>query len=81
MSKDGTSEIVNRFAHASPRIIFIQNPSRIVAARLNAAIRAAQGEIILRMDAHTEYTRDYVKTRVATLENTGAQNVDAGARN
>jgi hypothetical protein len=42
---------------------------------LNAAIRAARGEIIIRMDAHTEYAPDYIRRCVETLRQTGADNV------
>jgi succinoglycan biosynthesis protein ExoA len=80
MSVDGTREFAREFASGNPRIKIIENPSRIVSTGLNAAIRSARGEIILRMDAHSEYVRDYVKKCVATLVNTGAQNVGGPAR-
>ena len=53
----------------------IDNPARIVPTGLNAAIRAAQGDIIVRMDAHTEYASDYVCRCVEALEQSGADNV------
>jgi succinoglycan biosynthesis protein ExoA len=80
MSHDGTAEFLAEFVRANERVTLIQNPSRIVATGLNAAIRAARGEIILRMDAHTEYMRNYIKKCVTTLEITGAQNVGGPAR-
>src|SRR5215472_6586207 len=55
ISDDGTREILDRYAAEEPRIRVIENPSRTVPAGLNAAIRAARGEIVLRMDAHTSY--------------------------
>src|ERR1043166_4540670 len=58
----------------------IDNPGFIVSKGLNAAIRAARGEIIIRIDAHTEYAPDYVRSCVATLEATGADNVGGPAR-
>ena len=80
MSSDGTTEFLSEFARGNSQVTIIENPSRIVATGLNAAIRAARGEIILRMDAHTEYACDYVKRCVATLEETGACNVGGPAR-
>jgi succinoglycan biosynthesis protein ExoA len=80
MSADGTLEFLSEFARGNSRVTIIENPSRIVATGLNAAIRAARGEIIIRMDAHTEYARDYVKKCVVTLEETGASNVGGPAR-
>src|SRR5947199_4223367 len=61
MSDDGAREILARYAAREPRIRIIDNPARAVPAGLNAAIRRARGEIILRMDAHTAYAPDYVR--------------------
>jgi succinoglycan biosynthesis protein ExoA len=80
MSVDGTAAFLSEFAKQNSRVTIIKNPSRIVAAGLNAAIRAARGEIILRMDAHTEYASDYVKKCIQALEETGACNVGGPAR-
>jgi len=79
MSDDGTREsILKRAAHDS-RLRLIDNPGRIVSTGLNAAISAASGEIIIRMDAHTEYALDYVRQCVAVLTETGADNVGGPA--
>jgi len=58
----------------------IDNPGRIVSKGLNAAIRAARGEIIIRLDAHTEYAPDYVQRCVGILNETRADNVGGPAR-
>ena len=79
-SNDGTCELLTQEALSNPRIILLENPARIVATGLNAAIKVAHGEIILRMDAHTEYALDYVRKCVETLEATGASNVGGPAR-
>jgi GT2 family glycosyltransferase len=42
---------------------------------LNLGIKAAKGEIIIRMDAHTYYDKDYVAKCVETLSRVDAQNV------
>jgi len=61
-------------------VMVIDNPGRIVSTGLNAAIRAARGDIIIRMDAHTEYAPDYIRRCVETLTRTGADNVGGPAR-
>src|SRR6185295_16789910 len=80
MSTDGTIEYLHECARRNPRITVVQNLSRIVPTGLNAAIRVAHGDIILRMDAHTEYAADYVKQCLRALEETGAGNVGGPAR-
>ncbi len=80
MSDDGTREVLERYRKAEPRIRIIDNPGRVVPSGLNAAIRQARGEIILRMDAHTSYAPDYVRRCVETLVATGAENVGGPAR-
>jgi GT2 family glycosyltransferase len=75
LSDDGTREKVQAIASADPRVRLIDNPGRFVSAGLNAAIAAARGAVIVRMDAHTEYAPDYVRQCVAVLGETGADNV------
>ncbi|MBE3584534.1 MAG: glycosyltransferase family 2 protein [Limnochordaceae bacterium] len=74
-SDDGTREIVEQFAAKYPYIRLIDNPRGIVSTGLNAAIREAQGDIIVRMDVHTEYADDYIARCVDVLLRTGAENV------
>lgn len=75
MSTDGTREYLEQQAKAHPQIRVLDNPGRIVSTGLNAAIRAARGDIIVRMDAHTIYAPDYVRQCLAVLNETGADNV------
>jgi len=74
-SDDGTREWLEQHAASSPGLRLVPNPGRIVSTGLNAAIRAAQGEVIVRWDVHTRYADDYVAQCLATLERTGADNV------
>jgi succinoglycan biosynthesis protein ExoA len=80
MSEDGTREILNRLAEREPCLRIIDNPNRIVSTGLNSAIRVARGEVIIRIDAHTEYAPDYVRECVGVLEKTDADNVGGPAR-
>jgi glycosyltransferase involved in cell wall biosynthesis len=71
-SDDGTAEVLATWRAREPRISIIPNSGRIVSTGLNAAIRVARGEIIVRMDVHTEYANDYVAQCVMTLEQSRA---------
>jgi succinoglycan biosynthesis protein ExoA len=79
-SDDGTRSILEGYRRVEPRIRVMDNPSKIVPAGLNMAIRAARGDIILRMDAHTSYAPDYVRRCVETLDAAAAENVGGPAR-
>ncbi len=80
LSDDGTREIIRRYAGEHPSIRMLDNPERIQAVGLNTAIRAAQGRIILRMDAHTDYSLDYVRQCVECLTVSSAECVGGAAR-
>lgn len=79
-STDRTREILAELTAEDPRIRMIDNPDRLQAAGLNQLIRAARGEIVVRMDVHCEYTPSYVRTCVETLAATGADNVGGAQR-
>jgi len=80
MSNDGTRDFLHDFQRANPRVRVIDNPEQTTPAGLNEAIRSANGEIILRMDVHTEYAPDYVRTCVETLLSKNVGNVGGPAR-
>ncbi|MCG3148781.1 MAG: hypothetical protein PCFJNLEI_02228 [Verrucomicrobiae bacterium] len=71
MSTDRTRELVAKY----PRVRLIDNPGRIVSTGLNRAVAAARGEIIVRLDGHCEYPRDYVRRVVALREELNADSV------
>jgi glycosyltransferase involved in cell wall biosynthesis len=79
-SEDRTREILERIGRDDPRVRTIDNPARLQAAGMNAAIRLARGALIVRMDAHCEYARDYVRRCVEVSERTGAENVGGAQR-
>jgi succinoglycan biosynthesis protein ExoA len=79
MSVDGTRDILKQLAGGDRRLRIVDNPGRIVPTGLNAAIRAARGKIIVRMDSHSEYAPDYVYQCLAVLQETGADNVGGPA--
>jgi len=79
-SSDRTRDILARLAHSDPRIKMIDNPERLQAAGLGKMVKAAAGDVIVRMDVHCEYASDYVRKCVETLEQTGADNVGGAQR-
>jgi glycosyltransferase involved in cell wall biosynthesis len=77
MSDDGTRAMLGEYAARHPIVRMIDNPRRITPVALNLAIRAARGDIIVRMDAHVVYPKNYVSRLVAALDEFGADNVGA----
>lgn len=62
MSVDGTREVVSQFATAHPetRVRLVDNPARNIPTALNTGIRQARGDVIVRMDAHSVPSLNYV---------------------
>lgn len=70
LSTDATRQAIARFQQTHPdlSIHLIDNARRIIPAALNCAIAAAQGEYIVRLDAHSEPEADYVERSLADLQ-------------
>jgi succinoglycan biosynthesis protein ExoA len=81
MSDDGTRELLVPLCESaasdegSTWTELIDNPRRIVSTGLNAALDRARGDVIVRMDVHSDYADDYIAQCLAALEQTGADNV------
>lgn len=67
MSNDGTREILERLAREDPRLRLVDNPARTTPFAMNAGIRAAKGNFIAIMGAHTVYSQNYIQTCVELL--------------
>jgi glycosyltransferase involved in cell wall biosynthesis len=67
-SSDRTREIVAAMGAAEPRVTLIDNPNRIVSTGLNAAIRAARGDVIVRIDGHAVIASDFIRQNVDLLD-------------
>lgn len=74
-STDGTREEFETLARRDSRLRLLDNPGRIVPTGLNAALREARGDIVLRVDGHTEIASDYLRSCVDVLGRSGADNV------
>ncbi|MBN1559801.1 glycosyltransferase family 2 protein [candidate division KSB1 bacterium] len=75
MSEDGTRAILEGWRGRHPAIKILDNPQKHVPAALNIGIRHAQGDWIVRMDAHAEYPKNYLKRCLETAIRTQAENV------
>ena len=77
MSTDRTRLKVAIFQETNPdlKIKIADNPKRIIPAALNAGLRVAQGEIIIRLDGHSMPYPDYVEKCVADLQSGLGDNV------
>lgn len=71
-SEDGTGAILRRIADRDQRVRVLRNPARRTPNALNIGLRAARGEFIARMDAHTWYPPDYLARGVDRLRRGGA---------
>jgi len=74
-STDGTDEIAASLIGTDPRVRSVPNPSGLTPDGLNAAIDATTYDVIMRSDGHCVMPSDYVRTAVATLVRTNADNV------
>ena len=75
MSTDRTREIVQQYTAQYPFIFLLDNPKRIVPTGLNIGIRVAQGDVIIRLDAHAIYPDNYFSVLVDKLYALNADNV------
>jgi len=74
-SDDGTRARLDALVACDARFRVIENPARIVSTGLNAALAQCRGDVVARLDVHTEYAGDYLAQCLAALEASGADNV------
>jgi succinoglycan biosynthesis protein ExoA len=79
-STDDTCIIIKECIQKRDDIRLLDNPKRIVPYALNKAIEAAKGDIIIRLDAHTDYAPDYFEKILETFKNTDADIVGGPMR-
>lgn len=74
-SDDGTLDLLAKLARSDDRIRVLRNARKTVPGGLNIAVTEAIGDLIVRMDVHTEYSQNYVSECVRVIRETGAANV------
>lgn len=77
LSTDRTRQEVTTFQSTHPDIPIhiLDNHQRTIPSGLNTAIRAAQGEYIVRLDAHSQPYPDYVERCIRALKEGKGDNV------
>ncbi len=74
-SDDNTAKIVESLIPKYPKLQLLSNPKKIVPTALNIGIKAATGEVIVRLDAHCKYPENYLVYLVENLFKMNADNV------
>ena len=74
-SIDKTRAIAEELQSKFKNLKIIDNPTGDTASGLNLAIAAASYEVIVRVDAHSQLTENYLTTALEVLRETGAANV------
>lgn len=74
-STDATRDVVGAIAAIDDRVRLIDNPARVTPCGLNEAIRAARGDIIVRMDGHAVPGPGYLASCLSVLGSTDAWSV------
>ena len=78
MSIDGTrkkiEEIINKVGK-NYKIRILDNLEKFIPFALNIGIKQAKGDIIIRMDAHAGYEKDYISKCVKYLKEYNADNI------
>jgi len=75
MSQDKTRDIVKKYSTQYPFIYLLDNPKYITPCALNIGIKNAKADIVIRIDAHAKYDKNYFKNCVKNLALHQADNV------
>jgi len=75
MSEDKTREIIKKYQKSYSFIRILDNPKKITPSPLNVGIKNSKGEIVVRMDSHADYRKDYISKCVKYLKRYNADNV------
>jgi glycosyltransferase involved in cell wall biosynthesis len=80
MSTDRTRPILAEYRQKWPMIRVLDNPQRLIPIAMNIGLRYARGQVILKIDAHSTYPRDYISKCVESLTRSCADNAGGIAR-
>ena len=71
-SVDQTKAIVKKWQAISNKIFLLENTNKYVSFALNMGINQSCGDPIIRLDAHTEYSQNYVLKILEVFNKSGA---------
>lgn len=75
LSTDRSQEIIGEYHNRHAHIQMLVNEKRFVPFALNLGIKKSQGDVIIRMDAHSVYPMNYISELVKYLFTLDADNV------
>src|SRR5580704_1730118 len=75
MSEDSTRDIVQKYVHGNTGVLLVDNPEKHIPMAMNIGIKAARGERVLKMDAHSTYQPEYISRCVHYQDVYDAENV------
>ena len=73
MSSDNTINIINNYKKQDSRISIIDNPECIVSTGFNRGLNNTTGEVIIRVDGHSEITPSFLENCLKVLKETKAE--------
>lgn len=74
-SEDKTRKIIEDYSKKYQFIKLLENPKKYTSFGLNIGIKAAKGEIIIRMDCHATYEKNYISKCIKYLNEYKVDNV------
>jgi len=72
MSTDDTRDLIIKYQKDHPNTHLIDNPEKIVSTGFNRALNESKGDIIIRVDGHSEIAPDYIQKCLECLEKINA---------
>ena len=75
MSMDRTREILNEYSSKYKHIRFIDNPDKIKPIALNLGIKCTKSDVVMRIDAHSVYEKNYISKLITGLYQHNADNI------
>ena len=77
VSTDNTLNIIDELKKNHKNLSVISNPKKTAPTAMNLGIKAAKGEIVMRMDAHSFYPHHYISTLLEWKDKLKADNIGA----
>jgi len=75
ISSDTTRDIVNDYAQKNQFLKLLKNPKKTTSCALNIGIEHSMGDVIMKIDAHSIYKKDYISNCLKYLIEFDADNV------